>query len=106
MDCVLTVTIWDEPGARPRRYTLRGDPPGGDHPHPEAACAAIDRGEAPFAPVPPGTRCLEVWSGPQRATVEGTWRGAAVSAHYSRVNSCESARWNALAPVFGTPDPS
>lgn len=99
----LTITVWDAPDAQPRRYTLSCDPPGGDHPDPQRACAALARAEAPFAPVPPDVRCMAMWSGPQRATIEGSWRGIPVAASYSRVDSCESARWNALAEVFGAP---
>lgn len=102
-DTRLTITVWDAPDAQPRRFTLYCDPPGGDHPDPRRACAALTRAEAPFAPVPPEVRCLAMWSGPQRARIEGSWRGVPVAASYSRTDSCETARWNALADVFGAP---
>lgn len=102
-DTRLTITVWDAPDAQPRRFTLYCDPPGGDHPDPQRACAALVRAEAPFAPVPPEVSCLAVWSGPQRARIEGSWRAVPVAASYSRTDSCETARWNALADVFGAP---
>jgi len=102
-DTRLTITVWDAPDAQPRRYTLTCDPPGGDHPDPQRACAALLSAEAPFAPVPADVRCMQMWSGPQRATIEGRWRGVPVAASYSRNDSCETARWDALAGVFGTP---
>lgn len=99
----LTVTVSPGPGEPPVAWLLTCDPPGGDHPDPVAACAALDAVPAPFDPVPPGTISAQVWGGPQTATITGTWRGVPVSATYNRINAAESARWNRLAAVFRSP---
>lgn len=99
----LRVSIQESPDSVPTTWTLTCDPPGGDHPDPAAACAALAAADQPFDPVPPGTMCAQIYGGPQTATIDGTWRGRPVRASYSRVDACEIARWNALAPVFGTP---
>ena len=97
----LTVTVVDAPGAAPRTWTLTCDPPGGDHPRPAEACAAIDAAPDPFAPVPPDRACTMIYGGPQTATVTGTWRGQRVDASYRRTDGCEIARWEALSAVLG-----
>ncbi|MCX9191930.1 hypothetical protein C3Y87_10980 [Carbonactinospora thermoautotrophica] len=99
----LRVTV-DPDGGAVRTWTLRCDPPGGTHPDPRAACTAIDEafrgGDDPFAPTPRDMLCAEIFGGPQTATISGTWRGKPVNASYSRVNSCEIARWDRLKPVL------
>lgn len=97
----LSITVRAGAGTASRTYTLRCDPPGGDHPDPEAACAALDRAARPFAPVPADQACTQVYGGPQTATIDGTWRGELVSARYDRTDGCEIARWDALTDVFG-----
>ena len=96
----LTVTVWADLQGPPRVWRLQCDPPGGDHPNPAAACAALDRAPHPFAPVPPGVVCAQIVAGPERARIEGLWRGESVHATYKRTDSCEEARWQALAEVF------
>lgn len=82
-------------------FTLWCDPPGGSHEDPVAACKHLDSlvGD-PFAPVPPGTICLQVIDGPETARVTGWWRGTPVNAGFNRVNSCEIDRWDNLVPVL------
>lgn len=75
-----------------RAYTLVCDPVGGDDPHPEAASRLLTELEAPFAPVPPGTMCTEVYDGPQIATVTGTLRGEPVNAHFNRTDGWSRGR--------------
>jgi len=96
----LIVTVTPQPGAAPVRWTLTDDPPGGNHPDPAAACAALAAARRPFDPVPRDAVCTQQWGGPQTATIEGTWRGRPVRARYSRTDGCEISRWNALAPVL------
>jgi hypothetical protein len=97
----LVITVDDGAGGAPRTWTLTCDPPGGDHPDPAAACAALAAARAPFAPVPPDMACTQIYGGPETARIEGTWRGEPVTADYRRTDGCEIARWRALAPVFG-----
>jgi hypothetical protein len=96
----LVVEVREHPDAEPKRWTLECDPPGGDHPDPAGACAALAASVQPFAPVPEGRRCAQIWSGPERAVVSGTWRGRPVHAELSRTDSCEEARWRVLAAVL------
>ncbi len=96
----LTVTVWADPDSAPRTWELTGDPPGGTHPAPEEALAAIAQAPRPFEPVPPDAMCTQIYGGPARATVEGVWRGTPVSAAYDKRNGCEIARWKALSAVL------
>lgn len=91
----LTVVVRAGPGQEERTFSLRCDPPGGDHPRPEAACRALAALEEPFAPVPPDTRCTEIYGGPQTATVTGTYLGEQVEAEFDRTNGCQISRWDA-----------
>jgi hypothetical protein len=92
----LTVTLVADEGAKPSVWELTCDPAGGTHPDPEGACRALASAKEPFAAPPPNQICTEIYGGPQRATVEGTWRGESVRAEFSRTNGCEIARWDAL----------
>ena len=96
----LTITVVAHPQAQPVTWTLTCDPPGGDHPDAEAACAVLDTVPTPFAPVPAGTMCAQVYGGPETATITGTWRGERVDASYRRTDGCEIARWRRLGPVL------
>lgn len=96
----LTVTVWDSPDAAPRTWELTADPPGGTHPDPAAAIAAIAGARRPFDPVPRDAICAQLYGGPERAAIEGTWHGQPVVASYDKTNSCEIARWNALSAVL------
>jgi hypothetical protein len=100
----LTVVLDEDGEGSTRTFTLTCDPPGGEHPDPEAACAALAEagGVAAFAPVPDDVACTEVYGGPQAAQVTGTVDGTEVEASFSRVNGCEIDRWDALAPLLGT----
>jgi hypothetical protein len=58
----LEITVWAEGEAAggPVEYTLTCDPPGGAHPDPEAACAALgELGAGAFLPVPPDVACTQ-----------------------------------------------
>jgi hypothetical protein len=89
------------------RYYLTCDPPGGDHPTPEAACEALAGAASldpdPLAPVPPDVACTEIYGGPQTAVVEGTLDGQPVRIELSRVNGCEIDRWDAVIPLLAEP---
>ena len=96
----LTVTGTDSTGAT-TTWRLTCDPPGGDHPDPAAACAALDeRGATALPPVDKGRVCTQVYGGPEVATVSGTWRGQTVLATFSRTDGCQTARWDALAALL------
>ena len=56
-----------------------------------------------LAPVPSGMACAEIYGGPATARVTGTLNGERVDARFSRVNSCEIARWDRNAALLGRP---
>ncbi len=81
-------------------WTLTCDPPGGDHPDPAAACAALEVGSRYLRPVPADMACTEIYGGPETARLTGTWRGAPVDASFSRTDGCQIARWNGLSGLL------
>jgi Subtilisin inhibitor-like len=103
----LIVSVAAARGDAPRHWTLTCGPhtAGGTLPHPAAACAALARARAPFAPVPRGIMCSMIDSGPPTASITGTWHGTPVASAYSRADSCETARWNRLRKVFSQVNP-
>jgi hypothetical protein len=82
-------------------WTLRC-PAGGTLPNAARACRKLDQVPHPFAPLPKGIACTQIYGGPQIADVRGTFRGRRVSAHFSRGNGCEIARWNRVRFLFPT----
>jgi hypothetical protein len=78
---------------------------GGDSSHPDAdaACAALEALDDPFAPLPEDMMCTEQYGGPQEALVTGTWRGDEVDLQVSRRNGCEIAQWDSLVPLLPAP---
>ncbi len=97
----LTIKVRPSAHVTPQRWTLTCGPAGGTLPHPAAACATLAHLSDPFAPVRHGMMCAMIYSGPQTATIEGTWHGKQVDASFSRVDGCQTARWSRIAPVFG-----
>ena len=103
----LSITVTPSPGAQPQVFRLVAangtSGPESTVPQPAAAMAALERyGEGIFFPVPgPPQQCMDVFDGPQVAVVTGTFKGRAVNAAFKRTDSCQTARWQALAPLFG-----
>ena len=96
----LTIVYQDGTGAT-TTWTLACDPPGGTHPHPEAACAALAaRGAIALPPVDPRMMCTQIYGGPQQATITGSWRGERVKSVLRRTNGCEIARWKNLTGLL------
>ena len=100
----LTITLDEDGDGSGETFSLTCGPPGGEHPDPDAACAALEAagGAEAFAPVPKDMACTEIYGGPQTAAVVGSVRGTPVEAEFSRVNGCEIARWDTLAPLLGS----
>ncbi|HEY3955294.1 MAG TPA: SSI family serine proteinase inhibitor [Streptosporangiaceae bacterium] len=101
----LVISVAAARGATSHRWTLTCDPVGGTHPDAQAACAALAGAKHPFAPVAAGIMCSMIASGPQTATITGTWHGQKVSARYSRADGCQTDRWNKLEKVLGQVNP-
>ncbi len=83
----LTITVWPGAGTDSFTWTLRC-------PSPSRACAALARLERPFAPIPKDAICTQIYGGPQRALVRGTYQGRRIWTRFARRNGCEIARWN------------
>jgi hypothetical protein len=98
------VIVADDGNGGTVRWRLTCDPPAGDHPDAASACDVLDRnGPRALPPVAKNKLCSQVYSGPEKATVTGTWRGRPINATFSRNNSCETARWAALIPLLPKP---
>ena len=97
---VLSIVVSPGNGGTSRHWTLTCGPPGGTLPRPARACTGLARLRAPFAPVPKGTACSQIFGGPQTARVTGTYRGRHVRAAFNRQNGCEIARWQRVAFLF------
>jgi hypothetical protein len=92
----LTVVLDDGSGVR-STWTLTCQPAGGDHPDPAKACGVLGaNGDKALQAVPAGTACSQIYGGPQKALVRGTWRGKTVNAQFDLENGCEVSRWNSL----------
>ena len=97
----LLVTAWPEGrGAQSRSWSLRCSPAGGTLPGRARACSRLGAMDTPFAPVPDGVACTQIFGGPQQALVRGTYRGRKVWARFNRSDGCEIARWNRHAFLF------
>ncbi|MET9854019.1 SSI family serine proteinase inhibitor [Streptomyces sp. NPDC006450] len=85
-------------------YRLECDPPGGNHPRAEDACARLEalarEGKDPFAPEPKNQLCTMQDGGRATARITGTWHGNRVDSRFRRTNGCEIRRWNDLEPVL------
>ena len=75
-------------------------PPGGTLPDAAAACRKLGQIDDPFAPVPEGTACTQIFGGPEIADVSGTFNGKAVDTQFSRGNGCELERWKRVGFLF------
>jgi hypothetical protein len=96
----LTIAVSTGNGAAARRRTLHCNPTGGTLLRPADACTRLARLSAPFAAVPPGMMCTQIFGGPQVANVQGTFRGHKVRATFNRRGGCEIARWNRVRFLF------
>jgi hypothetical protein len=93
--------VLDDGSGTTRTWHLTCDPAGGDHPDPAAACKALaENGEKALPPVPKDMMCTQVYGGPEKATITGTWRGTQVLATLTKTNGCEISRWQALSGLL------
>jgi hypothetical protein len=81
-------------------WQLTCDPPGGTHPDPATACAALAEHPDALKPVARDATCTMQYGGDDTATVHGTYQGKAVSARFSLSNGCQISRWTALVPLL------
>ena len=97
---ITTIPNGNKPRAGQRTYILRCRPAGGSLPRRNTACSKLLQVQNPFAPVPPGQACTEIYGGPQEAIVSGTYGGKRVQARFTRVDGCQIARWNRVRFLF------
>ena len=99
----LVITIDAGDGAAAQDWTLTCDPPGGTHPDPAAACAALaDIDPDVFQPIAPNQVCTQIYGGPETATMRGSRNGTPLNASFARNNGCEIARWDTITPLLPT----
>jgi hypothetical protein len=97
----LHVTVWPNGmGTAHRVQALHCEPVAGTIPARALACARLARIRTPFAPVPPGVACTQIYGGPQVALVTGTFRGHRIRTTFNRRDGCEIARWDAVRFLF------
>jgi hypothetical protein len=98
----LRISVWPagSRAGRSFRWTLRCGPAGGTLPRPQRACRRLLGLRRPFAPVPRGTACTQIYGGPQTARVRGRLRGKRVSASFSRTDGCQISRWDRVRFLF------
>lgn len=95
----LTISVQPRGASGPTRtWTLRCDPPGGSLPGASRACELLSA--AALRPLPPDTICTQIYGGPQKARVRGSFRGRPVDSRFSRTNGCEIHRWDQLRYLF------
>ena len=100
----LVVQIHRDAGSPAETYHLVcGATVSGNHPAGVAACAHLNTLAHPFAPLPAGVMCSQIYGGPQTAHVTGRWKGAAVDVRLSRVDGCRVEQWNSLGPLLPGP---
>jgi hypothetical protein len=98
----LQVTVWPKgkEAGHAVRWSLRCKPAGGTLPRPGRACRMLQALRSPFASVPPGEMCTQIYGGPQVALVRGTFLGRPISASFTRTDGCQVYRWNRVAFLF------
>ena len=84
----------------PTKLWTLGCPPSGTLPDPASACRRLAAVDKPFAPVPKGVACTEVYGGPQVAEVHGTFQARPVNTRFTRTDGCQIARWNKVRFLF------
>jgi hypothetical protein len=95
----LVIQVAGTPGAAPKRWTLRCDPAGGTHPHPQAACDVLLHAKRPFAPLPDHVMCPMIVAGTKTATVKGTWFGKHIDSSFNQ-RGCGNMRWAKIGQIF------
>jgi hypothetical protein len=95
----LRIVLWPKGAGvgHARQWTLRCAPAGGTLPNAAGACRRLASVTAPFAPVPSGAICTQLYAGPQVAVVSGELRGRRIWARFARNDSCQAARWNRVS---------
>ena len=81
-----------------RAVVLECNPPGGGHPAPADACAAVDAAGGDLSALPAGSGTCTFEYAPVTAHASGHWRGEPLSWSETFSNACDLSR--ATDPVF------
>ncbi|MBI1352683.1 MAG: hypothetical protein GC156_16405 [Actinomycetales bacterium] len=95
----LVITVRPTPGERVT-WALTCHPTGGSHPNARRACRTLDRIPDALVVKPNNLMCTQIWSGPERARVTGTWDGRRVDMSFARNEGCATATWNQYGAVL------
>lgn len=95
----LVITVRPVPGERVT-WTLTCHPTGGSHPNARRACRTLNRIPDALVVKPNNLMCTQIWSGPERARVTGTWEGRRVDMSFARNDGCATATWNQYGAVL------
>ena len=96
-----TITFWadEQMPSEVERWTLHCNPVGGTLPTRRRACAKLlPLTTGAFAGVPEDAICTQIYGGPQKAVVKGTFGASRVWTSFRRRNGCEIARWARFSP--------
>ena len=98
----LRVTVWPngKNGGHAVTWSLGCGPAVGTLPRPARACRLLRVLRDPFAPVPRGQICTQIYGGPQVALVRGTFLGRRIWTSFKRNDGCQIARWNRVTFLF------
>jgi hypothetical protein len=96
----LTILLDDGFGTR-TTWSLTCTPDGGTHPTPAIACGVLGAAGAKSLPeVAEATMCTQLYGGPEKVRITGTWRGKPVDSQQTREDGCQIDRWNALVGLL------
>ena len=99
----LRITIWPQgrgAGKEVDHWRLTCNPLSGNLPHGDRACYELAVIKEPFAPVPRGSACSQIYGGPAVARVRGRLRGRDVDSLFTRTDGCQVARWDKVDFLF------
>ncbi|MEI8067097.1 MAG: SSI family serine proteinase inhibitor [Actinomycetes bacterium] len=84
-----------------KSWTLNCSPVSGTHPNAKAACSQLLKlGIKALSPTPAGYACTQIYGGPEKATLTGTWSGKKFRSTFSRTDGCQIARWENLSQLL------
>jgi len=72
-------------------------------PMPSVACDELEDHPNVLTPsLDPATPCTEIYGGPQRAEISGTFNGQPIDSEFSRSNGCLISQWDDAEFLFGS----
>ena len=84
-------------------WELECSPPSGSLPDAAAVCTALSGETDPFRGPPADAACTEIYGGPARLHVTGTFAGQPVDATFTRADGCQIERYDSVTALLGLP---